>query len=131
MADAAALAARLMLALLFVVEGWMKIGAYSAIVRYMEAHGVSGRLLPLVIATELGGGLMVAAGLFTRLAAVGLAGFCLLTAGLFHAALGDTEQFIQFGKDVGLAGGFLLLARGGAGRWSADAALAAGEITRR
>lgn len=120
---AALLAARLLLAFLFVVEGWIKIAAYPSIVAYMEAHGVSGSFLPLVIAAELGGGLCVAVGLLTRIAATGLAAFCLLTAILFHADLANSDQFIQFGKNLGLAGGFLLLAVSGAGRVSFDALL--------
>jgi uncharacterized membrane protein YphA (DoxX/SURF4 family) len=48
-------------------------------------HGVDGRLLPLVILTELGGGLLVLFGLKTRWAAIALFGFCLLTALFFHS----------------------------------------------
>ena len=48
------LLARLMLAFIFIAEGWSKLGAYEGTVRYMESHGVPGTLLPLVILTELG-----------------------------------------------------------------------------
>jgi putative oxidoreductase len=51
----------------------------------MQAHGVVGRLLPLVILTELGGGLLVLFGLKTPWAAIALFGFCLLTALFFHS----------------------------------------------
>ena len=74
----AAFAARLLLALIFLIEGAFKIPNYDLVVGYMEGFGVPGAFLPLVIATELGGGLLIAAGLFTRLAAFALAGFCLL-----------------------------------------------------
>jgi putative oxidoreductase len=50
----------------------------------MQAHGVDGRLLPLVILTELGGCLLMLFGLKTRWAAITLFGFCLLTALFFH-----------------------------------------------
>jgi putative oxidoreductase len=43
----------------------------------MEAAGVPGALLPLVVLVEAGGGLLVALGLFTRPAALALAGFTL------------------------------------------------------
>ncbi len=119
--DLAALVARLMLALIFVLEGGLKLGNYAGTVGYMEAYGVPGILLPLVILTELGGGLLVAAGLLTRLAAVALAGFCLLTALFFHHAVSDADQFIHFFKNVAMAGGFLMLATFGPGAWSLDA----------
>ena len=84
---------------------------------YMAQHGVPAALLPLVILTELGGGLLVLFGLKTRWAAIALAGFCLLTALLFHLAAGET---IQFQKNLAMAGGFLTLATAGPGRWSID-----------
>jgi len=118
--DPLACAARLLLAALFIHEGWQKIGAYADVAGYMEAHGVPGQLLPLVILTELGGGLLIAAGLATRFAAFALAGFCLLAALIFHG-VGDPDALVQFGKDVAIAGGFLALAAFGAGGWSLDA----------
>lgn len=116
----AALVGRLGLALIFVVEGWVKIGDYSNVVAYMEARGVPGALLPLVIATELIGGLAVAIGLFARLAGLGLAGFCFLTALIFHLDWGSTNQLLHFLKNVAMGGGFLMLVAFGAGDWSID-----------
>jgi putative oxidoreductase len=115
------LAARLLLAFIFVVEGWLKIADYSGTLGYMDSFGVPGIMLPLVILTELGGGLLVAVGLFARLAAFALAGFALLTALFFHWNLGDQEQVIHFMKNLAIAGGFLLLTANGAGAWSLDA----------
>jgi putative oxidoreductase len=115
------LVARLMLAFIFVVEGWSKIGAYEGTVQYMENHGIPGQLLPLVIVTELGGGLLIAAGFKTRLAALALSGFCVLTAFLFHRNLAEISEFIHFSKDLAMAGGFLVLVAFGAGNWSLDA----------
>jgi uncharacterized membrane protein YphA (DoxX/SURF4 family) len=71
------LLARAMLAYIFIVEGAGKIAVYSGVADYMQAHGVDGRLLPLVILTELGGGLLVLIGLKTRWAAIELFGFLL------------------------------------------------------
>ena len=118
--DSVVLIARLLLSLIFVVEGWLKIWDYANTVAYMEAHGVNRALLPLVILTELGGGLLVAFGLFTRLAAVGLGGFCLLAALFFHM-MPDPAQAVHFYKNLAMAGGFLMLATHGAGAWSIDA----------
>ena len=115
------LAARFLLAFIFIVEGWSKIGYYEGTLQYMENHGVPGELLPLVILTELGGGLLIACGFQTRLAALALGGFCILTAALFHRNIADVSEFIQFNKDLAIAGGFLLLVSFGAGGWSIDA----------
>ena len=119
-----ALLARLLLAGVFIVEGWGKVVQYSGTVQYMEQYGVPGALLPVVILTELGGGLLVAFGLLTRIAAFALSGFCLLAALLFHGALSDPNELIQFYKDIAIAGGFLGLVAFGAGEWSLDAWLA-------
>ena len=116
-----ALLARLMLVFIFIIEGWGKIGNYAGTQEYMASHGVPGTLLPLVILTELGGGLLVAVGLLTRLAALALAGFCVLAALIFHQNLADANEFIQFTKDMAIAGGFLMLVAFGAGSWSIDA----------
>jgi putative oxidoreductase len=52
----------------------------------MQTSGVDPRLLPLVIRTELGGGLLVLIGLKVHWAAVALFGFCLFTALLIPLA---------------------------------------------
>ena len=120
--EAAALViGRLLLAALFVVEGWSKVRGYDAATAYMNRFGVSGALLPLVIALELGGGLMIAVGWQTRLAAAALAVFCILAAVLFHGNLADRNQFLHFEKNLAIAGGLLTLVVAGAGRWSRDA----------
>jgi len=117
------LLARAMLAYIFIVEGVGKIGEYANVAGYMAAHGVDQRLLPLVILTELGGGLLALFGFKTRFAAIALLGFCLLTALFFHMG---ADQTVQFQKNVAMAGGFLTLAIYGPGGWSADGWLARG-----
>ncbi len=112
---------RLLLAAIFVLEGWSKLRGYDAAAAYMNRFGVPGVLLPAVIALELGGGLMIAAGWQTRLAAAALAVFCILAAILFHGNLADRSQFLHFEKNLAIAGGLLVLVVAGAGRWSVDA----------
>ncbi|MDD9892917.1 MAG: DoxX family protein [Gammaproteobacteria bacterium] len=115
------LVGRIGLALIFVMAGFNKIGGYEGTVGYMESMGVPGALLPLVIALELGGGLAIIAGFFIKPIALALAGFSVAAAVLFHGNLGDQMQMILFMKNIGLAGGFLLLAANGPGDYSVDA----------
>lgn len=115
------LSGRVLLAVLFLVAGFGKLGAYAGTQAYMASKGVPGALLPLVIALELGGGALIVAGLWTRAAALALAAFTLLAAAIFHANFADQIQQIMFLKNVAIAGGFLLLATHGAGAWSLDA----------
>jgi putative oxidoreductase len=75
-------------------------------------------LLPLVIALQLGGGALIAAGIMTRFAALPFAAFCVLTAILFHWQFADRNQLLHFQKDLAIAGGFLVLACCGPGNWS-------------
>lgn len=123
MRDVALLVGRVLLALMFVMAGWSKIGGYAGTQGYMEAMGVPGFMLPLVILLELGGGLAVVLGLFTRSIAVLLAGFTLMAAFIFHYQPADQMQMLMFMKNVSVAGGFLALAAAGAGAFSLDARL--------
>jgi putative oxidoreductase len=119
-----ALLGRIGLSLIFIISGWGKIAAYAGTQQYMASAGVPGSLLPLVIALELGGGLAILAGAFTRWIALAIAAFSLLSAAIFHADFGDAAQAISFWKNVAMAGGFLMLAAHGAGAYSVDALLA-------
>lgn len=112
---------RLLLSLIFVTSGLSKIGSFAGTQAYMESAGVPGMLLPAVIAVELLGGLAIILGWHTRIAAFLLAGFSILSAFAFHANVGDQMQMIMFMKNLGLAGGFLILVAQGAGAYSLDA----------
>jgi putative oxidoreductase len=112
---------RVLIATLFVLAGWGKISAYAGTQAYMQHAGVPGSLLPLVILLELGGGLAIIVGLYTRPVALLLAGFSIIAGLLFHGGSPDQTQQIMLLKDIGLAGGFLFLVANGAGRLSIDA----------
>jgi putative oxidoreductase len=86
----------------------------------MEKFGVSGQLLPLVIAVELIGGILLVVGWMTRWAALALAGFTFVAALFFHTNFSDSMQMIQFMKNVAITGGLLVLFGQGPGRWSID-----------
>lgn len=111
---------RTLIALIFVVSGIGKISNYAGTQGYMEAMGVPGILLPLVIALEILGGLAIIVGWHTRFVAFLLAGFTLLSAVLFHADFSDQMQMIMFMKNLALSGAFLVLVAQGAGAFSID-----------
>jgi putative oxidoreductase len=121
-----ALVGRLLIAGLFVLSGWGKIAGYAGTQAYMQHAGVPGGLLPLVILLELGGGIAIIIGLYTRPVALLLAGFSFIAGYLFHASSPDEMQHIMYLKDIGLAGGFLFLTAYGAGPLSVDARLRGG-----
>ena len=119
-ANGAALAARVLMSLIFIMGGANKIAGYATTAGYMEKMGVPGVLLPLVILTELGGGLLILVGYQTRLVACLMAGFTVLAGILFHLAVGDAPNLVHFFKNLAIAGGFLAIVAGGPGAWSLD-----------
>ena len=116
------LVGRVLIAALFVLSGWGKIAGYAGTQAYMQSAGVPGGLLPLVILVELGGGLAIVLGLYTRAVALILAGFSIIAGFLFHGGADQVSQ-IMFIKNVAIAGGFLFLVANGAGKISLDAKL--------
>lgn len=114
---------RLLLAALFLSDVWIIINNYGATADYLAQFGVPPQLLPLAVALQLSGGLLVAFGWMTRFAALALALFCISTALTFHTQFGDPNEQIHFWKDLAIAGGFLVLLAHGAGRLSLDARL--------
>jgi putative oxidoreductase len=114
------LAGRSLLSVLFLLSGVGKIGAYAGTAAYMSSLGVPSVLLPVVIATEVLGALAIILGWQTRVTALLLAGFSLVTALVFHSNFGDQIEMIMFLKNVSIAGGFLLLVANGAGPLSLD-----------
>ena len=112
---------RLLVAPIFLFAGLGKISAYEGTQGYMEAFGVPGALLPLVILFEVGAGLALVAGVLTRYIAWALAAFSVISALVFHTAFGDQTQLIMFMKNLAIAGGLLFLGVTGAGALSVDA----------
>jgi len=111
---------RLFLAMMFFMSGLSKIGNYAGTQGYMEAMGVSGALLPLVIVLEALGGLAIILGWQTKIASFALAGFCVVSAVMFHNDFSNQAEMILFMKNVTIAGGFLLLVAHGPGSYALD-----------
>ncbi|MCI0755463.1 DoxX family protein [Teichococcus vastitatis] len=120
---AAPILGRLMLAALFLMAGFGKIGAPAATKAYIASAGLP---LPdlaylLAVIAELGGGLLLLLGLQTRLVALALTGFTLATALFFHADFADQNQMIHLLKNFAISGGLLHVAVLGGGAVSLDA----------
>jgi len=123
--DAMLLAARSLLAVLFLVMGWGKLTDYSDAVAYMaQTHAPFPQLSALIaIAVELGGGLALALGVLTSPIAAGLALYSIVTGLIGHhfwtmdGAL-RYDMSIHFYKNVSIAGGLLALSAAGAGRYA-------------
>lgn len=112
--------ARLFLGHIFLLAGISKISAYEGTQGYMDAMGVPGMLLPLVILLEVGAGLAIITGWKTLWAAIALAVFTVVSAVIFHNDFGDQMQMIMFMKNIAISGGLMLLAVHGAGAYSLD-----------
>jgi putative oxidoreductase len=117
---AVSLLARVFLAAIFLLAALNKIQYFDGNAQYLASAGLPESLLPLVIAFELIGGLFILAGFLAELTALAFAVFSVVTALLYHNNLGDQMQFLMFFKNIAIAGGFLMLAAKGAGKYSVD-----------
>jgi putative oxidoreductase len=111
---------RIMLLSLFVWAGYGKIGGYEGTAQYMSSMGVPTFFLPLVILLELGGGIAIMFGFLTRPLSIFMAIFSVIAAILFHQDWTNDMQTLMFVKDVSIAGGLLILASLGGGKFSID-----------
>lgn len=113
--------ARALLSAIFIIEGISKVSAIGPTQGYMEAFHLPGILIYPTIAFEILAGLALLVGWQTRIAALLLAGFCIVSAVIFHTNFADQIQMIMFLKNLAMAGGFLLLVQTGASGISVDA----------
>jgi putative oxidoreductase len=124
LANAATLAGRVGLGLLFVISGFGKITGFAGTAGYMASKGMpmAEALLVGAIAIELIGGLMLVAGFKARWAALAIAAFLVPTTLIFHSPVGPEAQaqMTQFLKNLSILGGMLYVAAFGAGAWSVD-----------
>lgn len=99
------------------------MGAPAMTKGYIAAMGLPfpDLLFVLSIVVELGGGLLLAFGLGTRITALGLAAFSIVTGLVFHHAIGDQNEMFHLLKNLAMAGGLLQVVAFGAGAFSLDA----------
>ena len=126
--DELILAARLLLATLFLIFGWRKLKDFSGTVSQMTQLGVPTPVLAAAVATfmELPVAFAVAIGAFTRLSAVLMFFYTLGTALIGHrywtmAGTDRVDSMDSFFKNLSIMGGFLLLFITGPGKYSIDA----------
>ena len=127
LANTAALAGRIFLAVLFIVSGFGKITGYEGTAGYMAAKGLPlvNVLLPLTIAIELGGGVLLAIGYKARSVALLIFLFLIPVTFMFHAFWGidpkeAATQQINFLKNLSIMGGMLMVFAHGPGAYSLD-----------
>lgn len=117
MSDLGLLAGRILIAALFLISGVGKFLNYEGTQIYMDIMGLPGGFLPFILVLEIGGSLCLIAGFFLRTFAVLLAIFCLITAGVFHMDFTQSIEVTSFIKNLAIAGGLLILASTGTGRY--------------
>ena len=117
------LVGRGMISAIFLLSGLSKIAAPAMTIGYIQSVGLPmpSVAFGLSVFVELAGGLALLLGYRTRVVAAVLALFSLVTAAVFHNALGDQNQFIHFFKNIAMAGGLLHVVAFGGGRISLDA----------
>ena len=111
---------RLLLALIFLHEGFVLAANFDAAAAAMAKLGVGMPTALAVVALQIAAGLSLALGIFARLGALLLGLFCIATATLFHTDFSSHDELLHFEKDLAIAGGMLVLAAAGSGAWSLD-----------
>jgi putative oxidoreductase len=126
--DEIILAARILLATLFLIFGWRKLTDLSGTVDQMVHEGLHMPVLATAVSIvmELPVAFAVAVGAFTRPAALLMALYTMGTALIGHhywtvKAADRVDSMDGFYKDLSIMGGFLLLYITGAGKYSIDA----------
>ena len=115
---------RVLLCFIFLMSGFGKLMNPAGTIGYIAHVGlpVPQAAYAVAVIVELGGGLALLFGVFTRWVALALGLFCLVTAFAVHG-FGDMSSQIQAMKNISMAGGFLYVVAYGAGAWSIDAML--------
>ena len=115
---------RVLLATIFIMSGFSKIMDPQGTQQYMTAMGITTATTLFyvgAIVIEVGAGLSVLLGYWTRAGAIALFLFMIPTTLIFHTNLSDQNQMIHFLKNVAMMGGLLYVAAYGPGRLSMDA----------
>ena len=125
--NAAALVGRILLALMFVISGFMKIGGFAGVAGYIGSKGLPMPevLAALTIALELGGGILLVIGYKVRVVSILFFLWLIPTTLIFHKFWGIDAAQVQnqmnnFLKNVSIMGAMLLVFAFGPGAYSVD-----------
>jgi len=121
---------RFLLALIFILSGFMKTTGFAGVSGFLASLGwpAPGLWLTLAILFELGGGLCLLLGYRVRWASLALIIFVILATVLIHGALlghaadanAKQEQMVNILKNIAILGGLLKYYLDGAGRYALD-----------
>ena len=114
------LCARILISILFFLNGIFKIMNYDGAISWMESYGIPGVLIIPAIILEILGPILIILGYKTKVTAAILSVFCLTTAIIFHNDFNNQVQLTSFLKNVAIAGGFLFLVINGSKKFSLD-----------
>ena len=111
---------RVLLSTLFLVEGFGKISMKEDVIMYMEDYGVPEILFVPATVLEILFPLLLIVGYKTKWSASIMALFTFTVAIIFHTDFSEGMQMIFFLKDMGIAGGFMIIVAYGPGKISLD-----------
>jgi putative oxidoreductase len=119
--------ARILISSVFLITGIMKLQHIAGTTQLLASKGIpmAGVAIYIVILIELGGGISIILGMKTRLVAAIQFLYLIPVTFMFHnfwAAPPEMHQtqLINFGKNLAIMGGLLILATRGAGASSVD-----------
>ena len=120
------LVGRILIAAIFLMSGLSKIADPQGTQQYMQAMGMTWATTLFyvgAIVIEVGGGLSLLLGYWTRAGAIALILFMIPTTLIFHTNFADQNQMIHFLKNLAMFGGLFYVTAYGAGPVSLDARL--------
>ena len=120
MANILDLIGRIFISALFLISAFNKVFNLEGSMSWMEGFGVPGFLLVPAILIEIIFPILLIIGYKTKIAAMGLLIFSLMTGLIFHLDFSNQMQIIALLKNIGLSGGLLFVVINGAKEFALD-----------
>lgn len=111
-------AGRVLISAVFLFNAYLIFRAPEQTAAFLERFSVPGQFAPAVSAALFIGSAMILFGIWTRLVAFIFAIFTIAWVATFYPNVTSDADFASVGKDLAIAGGFLILAMAGAGGWA-------------